>query len=474
MPFGSGLLALWLVTSAGLAEQAQPPSAPDAAHAPDAEYYFLLGRYFEGAGKLDEAVAALKQAIALAPTLAEPRAELAAFYARQDKAADAVTAAEDALKVDPNNREANRVLGSVLAALVEDGQPARPGDDTSAYPDRAIKALEIAKGTDSTEELSVDLALARLYMRERRPADAIGPLHRIFLENPGFVQGALLLAQAQQASGRTDDALATIESVLTDDPSQARARVLQAEILEQQRRWKDAAESWKQAQELVPANGDIAARRAIALLNSGDMAAAESAARAAKASNPGDVRVLYVLGVALQARNAFDEALPVLEDAARRAPDNGAIQYQYSAALDRAGRKADAEKVLRGVIDKNPEDASALNYLGYMLAENNTSLDEAVGYIQRALKTDPENPSFLDSLGWAYFRQGKLDLADHPLTAAAAKEPKNSVIQDHLGDLRLAQRRTAEAVAAWQRALAGDGDSIDRARIQKKISDAQR
>ena len=94
--------------------------------------------------------------------------------------------------------------------------------------------------------------------------------------------------------------------------------------------------------------------------------------------------------------------------------------------------------------------------------------------IQRALTIEPDNPSYLDSLGWAYFQQGKLDLADPPLTAAAEKLPKNSVIQDHLGDLRLKQDRHADAIAAWQRALAGDGDSIDRAKIQKKIDAAKK
>ena len=468
-----GLLALWLFSS-GIQAPVQVPPPVSADKSADAEYYFLLGRYYEGSGKLDDALTALKQAIALAPENAEPRAELAAFYARQDKAAESLTAAEDALKLDPNNREANRVLGSVLAALVEEGQPARPGDDVATYSPRAIKALEIARGSDGTEELSVDLALARLYMRAHRPGDAVGPLHRIVLENPGFVQGALLLAQAQQATGKSDDALATLDGVLSDDPSQVRARILQAEIQEQQRRWKDAAESWKQAQELMPTNGDIAARRAMALLNTGDMDAAESAARSAKAISPNDVRVLYVLGVALESRNAFDDALPIFEEASRLAPDNTAVLFQYGGALDRTGRKADAERVFRGIIEKNPNNANALNYLGYMLAERGQSIEEAIGLIQRALKVDPENPSFLDSLGWAYFRQGKLDQADGPLTTAAEKEPKNSVIQDHLGDLRLAQRRKGEAVAAWQRALSGDGDSIDRARIQKKISDAQR
>jgi tetratricopeptide (TPR) repeat protein len=126
------------------------------------------------------------------------------------------------------------------------------------------------------------------------------------------------------------------------------------------------------------------------------------------------------------------------------------------------------------VISKDPLDAGALNYLGYMLAEHGTSLDEAISLIQRALKVEPNNPSYLDSLGWAYVQQGKLDLADAPLTAAAEKLPANSVIQDHLGDLRLKQNRRADAIAAWQRALAGDGDTIDRGKIQKKIDSARR
>jgi tetratricopeptide (TPR) repeat protein len=465
---GSALLALWL---AAVSPQAAQPPAPGGA--PDAEYYFLVGRHLEGEGRLDDAVTALKRAIELAPKNAEPQAELAALYARQDKAGEAVDAAEAALAIDPKNREANRILGTVLAALAEQRQPAHPGDDVSAYPRRAIAALEIARG-DGTGDLSIDLALARLYMQARRPADAVPLLRRILLENPQYTEGALLLAQAQQAADAPADALATIDAVLAQDPSIVRARVLQAQIREQQHQWTEAAESWKAAQELLPSNTEVAARRAMALLNSGDAAAAEDAARTLRAANPQDVRGLYVLGVALESQARFAEALPVLEEAARRAPDNTAILYQYSAALDRSGRQADAEKSLRAIIARDPLDANALNYLGYMLAERGSSLDEAVQLIERALKIDPDNPSFLDSLGWAYVRQGKLDLADRPLTTAAERQPKNSVIQDHLGDLRIKQQRTAEAVAAWQRALDGDGESIDRARIEKKISDARR
>jgi Flp pilus assembly protein TadD len=154
-------------------------------------------------------------------------------------------------------------------------------------------------------------------------------------------------------------------------------------------------------------------------------------------------------------------------------PDDQTVVYQYAHALDKSGRAADAESALRGLLARDPKDANALNSLGYMFAERGERLDEAVDLLQRAVKLEPGNPSFLDSLGWAYFRQGKLDLAEGPLAQAAAKVPDNSVIQDHLGDLRFQQKRFAEAIAAWERSLAGDGDSIDRGADEKKLRDAQ-
>jgi tetratricopeptide (TPR) repeat protein len=182
--------------------------------------------------------------------------------------------------------------------------------------------------------------------------------------------------------------------------------------------------------------------------------------------------VLLVQG--LSAAGRHKDALAAAESARAKFPEDTTVLYQLGASLDRAGRQAESEKVFRDVIARDPLDAGALNYLGYMLAEHGRSLDEAATLIQRALKIEPDNPSFLDSLGWTYVQQGKLDLADPPLAAAAAKLPKNSVIQEHLGDLRQKQNRHAEAIAAWQKALAGDGDSLDRAKVQKKIDAARR
>ncbi len=498
------------------AATAQPPARVDALRdTDDTGYYFLLARYYEGEGKIDEAVDALEQGMTIDSKSAELRAELAGLYARQDRAREAVDAAEQALAIDPKNREANRILGSVLAASVDQKKALRAGDDLASYPEKAIAALEVARG-EGGADLSIDLALARLYIDRDRPGDAIPLLRRIVDEQPSYAEGWLLLADAEAASGHGDEAAATLKDVLRNEPESFRALARLGEVYDRQRKFHEAAEAWSDALKLNPRNPELIARRAFSLLNARELDEADAAGRELRAMSPDDVRGIYIQAQVLQARERYqdavdllkpeiaqmreagsskasqlalllgvqgsallqlnrnDEAVAALKDAADRAPENTTVKYQLGAALDRSGRPAEAERMFRDLLAKDPLDANTLNYLGYMLAERGTKLDEAVSLIERALKVEPDNPSYLDSLGWAYVQQGKIDLADAPLTKAAAGLPKNSVIQDHLGDLRLKQNRRNDAIAAWQAALTGDGDSIDRTKIQKKIDIARK
>jgi tetratricopeptide (TPR) repeat protein len=108
-----------------------------------------------------------------------------------------------------------------------------------------------------------------------------------------------------------------------------------------------------------------------------------------------------------------------------------------------------------------------------MLAERGERLGESVDLLKKALEIEPDNGSYLDSLGWAYYKADKLPLALDNLQRAADQLKSNSVIQDHYGDVLFKLSRYDEAIVAWQRALAGDNDSIDRPAIDKKIKSAR-
>jgi tetratricopeptide (TPR) repeat protein len=278
-------------------------------------------------------------------------------------------------------------------------------------------------------------------------------------------------------------------------------------LYEQQRRFADAAGAYAHAGAANP-RVDVSSRQAAALLNAGKAAEARDVLQATmqkktapdagllymlgqaqrllkdgdaaavtvqklKAAFPQDARGLYLDAQLLRDKGRIQEAIAAFQDLMKRTPEDASLVNEYASLLEKAGRLVDAERTLRDLLAKDPLDANALNSLGYLLADHGQRLDEAVDLVQRALKIEPENPSFLDSLGWAYFRQGRLDLADAPLTQAADQLPASSTVHEHLGDLRVKQERYADAVAAFERSLAGDGESIDRVKVERKVRDAR-
>jgi tetratricopeptide (TPR) repeat protein len=462
------LLAIVLLAAPGAAQtpaSGEPPLP--------ASYFFLLGRHLETEGRTDEAIAAHKRAIALRPESAELKAELAALYARQDRALEAVELAQTALTHDPANLEANRILGSVYAALVEQQTPLRPGEDISQYPAIAIGALEKAS-KDGTGDLGINLLLGRLYVHGREYAKAIPPLRRVIDEQPAYSEAAWLLSTALENSNQAEAALDVLEGAVQYNPRFFRGQLRIAELNEKLGRWKEASEAYARAQQVnARAAAELTPRRAAALINAGKAVEARDMLKTLAANTQADIAVLYLYAVAQRQSKDLAGAEATAKRLREAAPADPRGHYVLAQILEAKGDVDGAEKSLRELLARDPEDATALNYLGYMFAERGARLDEAVDLVQRALKIEPDNPSFLDSLGWAYFRQGRIELADRPLTDAAAKLPNSSVVQDHLGDLRFRQGRFGDAVAAWQRSLAGDGESIDRAVIEKKLRDAK-
>ena len=467
-------IALVLIVLAGWVSPARAAQQPTASRESDATYFFMLGRYLESQGKIDEAVAAHKQAIEAEPKSAGLRAELAGLYARQDKALESLQMAESALEQDPDNREANRILGTIYAAFMGQKQPIRPGDSPAQYGAKAVAALEKAR-QPNTLDVGLELTLGRLYVQTGAFAKAIPLLQRVVADQPQFLEAAFLLSAAQEGSDRLEDATQTIEEVVRQNPGYYRGQLRVAELYEQQQRWQEAADAYGRAQKLNARATGLTTRRAAALINSGKSEEARDLlqpAVAARADAP-DPMQLYLLA---EAQRALKD-LPAAEATARKllstdAKDSRGMHVMSQILQDKGDVKG-AEVMLRDLIANDPLDAIALNSLGYMLADRRDRLEEAVALLQRALKVEPDNPSYLDSLGWAYFQQGRDDLADAPLTEAAAKLSSSSVVQDHLGDLRFRQQRYADAAEAWQRALTGDGQSIDRAKIEQKLREAR-
>lgn len=518
------VLAAALVLCLSLPAAAQQPAPPAAqtaaaASAPPAQAYFefMLARRLESQGDTAGALAALKRAQALDPKSAEILAEIAGFHARQNDGLEAIAAGEQALKIDPNNLEAHRMLGLVFGALSEAPTSPLPGRTPAQLRTAAIDHLtKILETPSVATDLNIQLTLARLLLRSGRADRAVPVLENIVAQAPFAAEPYTMLGDARLAMKNLNGAIEAYEMAAEINP---RNYAVLGDLYERQGRWADAATAYEQAlANPRSATREMRLRYFAALLNSSDKASAAKARDGLKdylVTNPQDARGLLMLARSQMLLGDFANA----EETARRllaldptgltgtqalAEVLGArrdyrkvIELLTPFVLDAEGRSKGHESdaaillsvlaqahlelneydravtVLMAAVKRDPLSAPVLNSLGYTLAERGERLPEAVGFIERALKVDPDNPSYLDSLGWALYKQGKTDEAESHLRRAADALPTQSVIQDHFGDVLVKRGKVAEAITAWEKALAGDGDDINRPAIEKKIKDAK-
>jgi tetratricopeptide (TPR) repeat protein len=139
-----------------------------------------------------------------------------------------------------------------------------------------------------------------------------------------------------------------------------------------------------------------------------------------------------------------------------------------------------AEKMFRQVLEVDATNASALNYLGYMLADQNVRLQEAQDLVKRAVRIEPNNYAFLDSLGWVYYRLNRLEDAERQLTRSLELMSKDPTIHEHLGDVYFKEGKLKQAIDQWQSSLKewnasspADIEPDEVAKVQKKLDGAR-
>lgn len=202
---------------------------------------------------------------------------------------------------------------------------------------------------------------------------------------------------------------------------------------------------------------------------SGDKAG--SAASFAKmASSPELDRVLGAADAQVRLKD-YAAAAKTAREASARFPQSTDVLFRLASTLERAGSPQEAEKLFLELLEKRPNDAATLNYLGYMWADKGTHLDRARTFLEKAVAREPRNGAYLDSLGWAYFRLGNLDLAEKHLREAERREPDDATIEEHLGDLAERQGRMDDAVRHWERSLTLKPD--DPEKVKEKLKKAR-
>lgn len=357
-------------------------------------------------------------------------------------------------------------------------------------PETALQLLE--EHNASSQEITPLLLRVRLLQTLQRADEAVPLLEDGIRLHPDEKRLRLTYARLLVDQERMDDARAEFASLVQQFPEDDDLRLSLALVCMENQDWLAASAYFE---ELIGRNAHVDAAhfnlgRAYEERNEPDRALSEyaqvgpgtdyltaqmrqtelllSAKRVEQASNrlskardeqPDYAIQLYLIETeALAKHQHIDRAWAIAEQALLQYPDDLNLLYTRAMLAEKRNDLAQLEADLRSILAREPENAMALNALGYTLADRTTRYSEARALIEQAHKLNPEDPAVLDSLGWVNFRQGQLDVAEHLLRQALESFP-DAEVAAHLGEVLWANGKQREARKVWAAALANDPDS---------------
>jgi len=406
------------------------------------------------------AVQALQQAVYANPENTTLVGILARVQARSGRINEAAKVLRDSsAKLADRNKNSAADLQVVLGDIYEKAN--RPDESIAAYQNalttRGIGADEAVTDGERDFAIRVFGKMIDVYKKANRPNDAKALIDRarIVLGKADLFADQRLISLYLE-TGKRPEALQAIRSLRARTPADQELLKLEARILTEDGKVDEAVALVKSApnQGYGAGSGD----NEIPSINN--------------SISPGVSNYLFISELYTLAKRP-KEAVQAVSQALTSAKDKFEkefVKLTLATMQQTNGDSNAAEVTLREILKESPRNSIALNNLGYFLAERGEKLDEALKLIQQALEIDPNNSSYLDSLGWAYFKLGKLSEAEKNLKAALQLDDTSATVQEHLGDVHQKQGKVELAKSAWQKALAlaSETDEINRLKTKLK------
>jgi tetratricopeptide (TPR) repeat protein len=288
------------------------------------------------------------------------------------------------------------------------------------------------------------------------------------------------LASVERQREDFDAARSIYAEVAALDPDfAAQSRALTIDTFRGEKNSEKALEEATLAVREYPENDGLKMQRATILAETGHAKEAAEIVEGLMSGDESDADLYLSLAQLWGKGKDLNKSLAAIEEAEKLAPDQKIpILFSKASVLERFKKFAESEAVFRQLLDLEPNNGGALNYLGYMLADQGIKLDEAHDMIQRALDLEPENGAYLDSLGWVYYRQEKFDLAERQLLRSLERYGRDPVVLTHLGDVyqklgdvQKAADHWRQSLEEWRRTPKADQDAAEIERLEEKLTE---
>jgi tetratricopeptide (TPR) repeat protein len=445
---------------------------------------------------------------------------LGAAYEQRKEYKNAIDSYKHAIVLDRDNLDAIRGLAE---NYLNDGQL-----------EAALEQYKVISDSNP-EDAQTYVRIAEIYRRQAKYDLALENLKHADTLIPDTAEVPYSMAAVYQAQGRYDEAAKLLQDLLKKTEKSSEIGTSQTDrnnraifierlgmVYREQENYTAAVETFRKMLTLGDENARSGYQEIIdTYRDSQQWPQATAAAKEAVQKLPNDRDLRMVLDAQLADMGDFDQAVADIKGMLKGGPEDRDVHLRLAIIYTRAKRWNDAEqslakaeqlsgkpddkayvsflrgdlyqrqkmfdqadsefrKVLAVTPPTDPQAAATLNYLGYMNADRGVKLEESLNYIKQALTFEPNNGAYLDSLGWAYFKLGKYDMAEENLNKAAVHMGSDPTVQEHLGDLyqktgrlKLAASHWDRAVQEWNKTVPAEQDSEAFAKVQQKLDAAK-
>ena len=382
--------------------------------------YYYLGRVYSELDRMEDAIRSYEKAVSINPSFSSALKAIALIYEYQGKKEEAIESLLRVLEIEIDNNSVRNHLGQLYLEK----------NDI----DSALNQFEIV-ARDQPKDTTARLRIGLIYLQKQNYKKADEILSSLVKEAPDLHRVRYYSGVVKEKLGDSGGAMKEFTQVDTTADVYVEARLGLAFLQEE----------------------------------SGDIVVAEKTIRTALKQHPNSAELHAGLASLLTKQKRGEEAIRLLQEAISKAPKDETLWFSLGEVYEKTGKTEDLYRSMKTVLEINPDNANALNYLGYTYAEKGIRLEEAEQLIVRALQAKPKDGYITDSLGWVYFKKGEFDKAVKKLEEANRLAPNDPTIMEHLADAleKVGEKKRAGEIYRQILQVAKEDDV--KKRVQEKI-----
>jgi tetratricopeptide (TPR) repeat protein len=452
--------------------------------------YFLLAGLHVGLNQLQDATREYERILKLNPENKEARLFLATLYAQQRRYPQAIHAIQQLLRLDPQLTVGYYYLGRIYLETNHLQDAKREFMRVLTIDPTFVPAM-FDLGTTLEREHQYRRALIlyrRIIRAQPRNTRAYASIGRLYLRTKRYAKAKKVFRKVQDLEKNDPavnfnigliyleqklphEAIHLLRPLLSHPRYENRARYFIGMALEETGKFKAASREYQ----LVSRSSRefIQARLRLSYLNfqMGDKKQAARILNELQSMAPGQEDIYLTKSYFYEEDNQWDRAIATLQTGLTKVRRPAEIHFRLAVLYEKQKNRAGSIQQIKKVLELDPDNPDAQNFLGYTYAEKGVNLDEAERLIRAALQTKPNSGPIIDSLGWVLYKKGQYDQAAVQLERAHRIMPRDATVAEHLGDAYLKLGRYRSALRIYRQALGMENPNL--VGLHKKIKQAE-